>query len=343
MERIASRSWEPEKELITGLFKAVQRIHGLGECDQIKVTGPIHASPYTRLFLGQLPQCEEKILIKCCYQNHSDTPDIETAEKLFDALVHLNEQRGAGIRFNLVKPFHLFRDRAIIVQSWIEGQSLEHAFADRKVSINRLKGLLREAGEWLAQFHRFGGTRERKPVTPGLVEDVMRGADALGKSGRHLANILRTMRGSAAFNGSLSQEIAILHCDFKPSNLIATSSGIFVIDFQRSHPASVFFDIAHFLNSAAIDALNSRRPSVILQAGRLRRAFIEGYENVAGAVDPLVLAIYLNQDLGRYILQHDDTVPVSAKTRIKRWAIERLLDLRYAEFRLQQQKQSRMS
>jgi hypothetical protein len=343
IQRIDSRNWEPEKEQITGLFRAVRRIHDLGDCEQIKVTGPIHVSPYTRLFLGQLPQRAEKILIKCCYQNYSDLPDVETAQLLFDALVHLNERRTAGIKFNLVKPFHLFQERAIVVQSWIEGQSLERAFADRSVPIHHLRGLLREAGEWLAHFHRFGAERERTTVTVGLVEDVERGAVALGKSGRHLASLVRRLQESGAFDGSLSQAIATLHCDFKPSNLIATGSGILAIDFQRSKPASVYFDIAHFLNSTVIDAMNSKRLSLILQVGRLRRAFIEGYESVAGPIDPLVLALYLNYDLGRYILHHGETGPVSAKARIKRWVMERLLDLRFAEFRLQHRRRSRMS
>lgn len=340
LQRFASRNLDSEKEQIAELFKAVRQIPALGDCDRIEITGPVHVSPYTRLFLGQLPHKAEKILIKCCYLSNSDAPDVDYAQRLFDSLVDLNNARGSEAEFNLVQPFHLFRDRGIIVQSWIEGQSLARAFADRSIPIKRQRELLREAGKWLGQFHRFGGASERTRVRPELFDDVERDAGALGKGGRRLATIIRRIRMSRAFDGALTQNSAQLHCDFKPSNLIATETGIFAIDFHRSNPASVYFDIAHFLNSMDLDIMKARRPLLFLRRYLLQQDFLSAYSKIAGPVDPLILAMYLIYDLGRYMTQHGEVEIPSLRAAFKRMALERLLRARLAQFHTHERRYS---
>ncbi|MEQ1863886.1 MAG: phosphotransferase [Micropepsaceae bacterium] len=310
----------------------MRHIPALGDCDQVKITGPVHTSPYTRLFLGQLPLRAEKILIKCCYQTNSDVPDVAYAQLLFDSLVDLNKARGSETEFNLIQPFHLFRDRGIIVQSWIEGQSLARAFADMALPIQRQRELLSEAGKWLGHFHRFGRTAERTRVRPELFDDVERDAGALGKSGRRLVTVIRRLRASRAFDGSLQQSTAQLHCDFKPSNLIATETGIFAIDFHRSNPASVYFDIAHLLNSMELDIIKARRPLLFLRTSLLKKDFLSAYSKIGGHVDPLILAIYQIYDLARYMTQHGEAETSNLRGTFRRIVLERLLRSRLAQF-----------
>ena len=284
-----------------------------------------------------MPHKAEKILIKCCFQSSADVPDIDYARRLFDSLVDLNKSRGSESEFNLVQPFHLFRDRGIIVQSWIEGQSLAHAFADGALPIKRLRELMSEAGKWLGHFHRFGRTNEPTRVRPELFDDVERDAGALGESGHRLTGIIRRMRGSGAFDGSLMQSTAQLHCDFKPSNLIATETGIFAIDFHRSNPASVYFDIAHLLNSMELDVLKARRPLLFFRTYLLQRDFLSAYSKIAGPVDPLVLAIYQIYDLCRYMTQQGEAGSSKLRGAFRRMVLERLLRFRLAQFhRLEQ-------
>jgi uncharacterized protein (DUF58 family) len=247
--------------------------------------------------------------------------------------VDLNNARGSEAEFNLVQPFHLFRERGIVVQSWIEGQSLARAFADRALPIKRLRELVSEAGKWLGHFHRFGGATKGTRVKPELFDDVDRHAGALGKGGRKLAGIIRRMRASPAFGGSLMQSTAQLHCDFKPSNLIATDTGIFAIDFHRSNPASVYFDIAHLLNSMELDVLKARRPLLFLQTSLLERDFLSAYSKIAGPVDPLILAIYQIYDLCRYMTQHGEAETSKLRGAFRQFVLERLLRSRLAQFR----------
>ena len=335
MHDLASRSWEPEREFLAELIRAAGQIPALGACDQIEIEGPVHVSPHARLFLGLLPHKTEKVLVKCYYFSGSDVPDIAEARDQYDALVELNKRRDSDIRFNrfnLVQPFHLFEDRAIIVQSWIEGRSLDKAFADGHTTVRRLCELFRAAGEWLGHFHQFSGERQYEPVSRGLMDEIEGGAKALGRKGRRLARAMQKMRGAQVFDGNELQPIAMLHCDFKPANIIATDSGVFAIDFQLSSRASIYFDIAHFLNSAAIDAMKARRPWLFLRSQMLQREFVAGYVSTAGPIDPLVMMIYLTYDLGRYMLQYGSKTAPGLTDRFKWWTLELLLERRLAKF-----------
>lgn len=332
MQQAASRSFDREKEDLAQLVRGLQTSPTLGDCGQIIVEGPVHVSSHARLYLGRLPHRAAKFLIKCYFVSGTNAPDTAEAQYQYDSLVHLNQTRVAISGFNLVEPFHLFRDQGVVLQSWIEGRSLDKTFADTTYSARRLENLVGDAGAWLAHFHRSGSDGQRATISATLFDEVEEDAGRLGRRGRKLIRAARVMRRSSVVSRGTKQPVALLHCDFKPANVIATSGNICAIDFQSSKRASVYFDIAHFLNSMAIDVLKARRLDLILQASSMHRGFVAAYERIGEPVDRIVLAYVLTYDLGRYMLQHGAGASSLGGT-VKWWTMERLLARRVAQFR----------
>jgi hypothetical protein len=328
IDQVEADNWEALKRRLTALFVHQGQIPALGECRNVSISGPIHVSAHARLFLCRVPQRAEPFLAKCFYVSGSERADIEDARHQYEALVQLNEARGATNSFNLVQPFHLFADDGVIVQSWIDGKSLDRALGDPAFSIGRLTDDIAAAGTWLGHFHRFGNDGQTTIVSRTLMDEIEGGA----KGARVLTTAVRLLRRSVVGQGRTVQPVTTIHCDYKPANVIAAKDGVCAIDFQLSTRASIYFDLAHFLNSLAIDLMKSRRLGLLLGARRLESAFIAGYERVAGPIDPLILAYYLVYDLSRYMVQHGDT-QTGLAGRGKWWAMERLLKLRLARFR----------
>lgn len=333
MSQFGADNWEAQRRRLTELFARVGQIPALGDCRDVRISGPTFVSDHARLFLCALPQKADPFLAKCFYVSGTERADTEEARQQYEALVHLSETRGTTSGFNLVQPFHLFADEGIIAQSWIEGKSLDRAFGDATFSVRQLIDHVAAAGTWLAHFHRFGRDGRTAPVSGTLMDEIDEIARPLGRRARILSAAVQLLRNSSLADGQTLQPVATLHCDFKPANVIAAKGNICAIDFQLSTRASIYFDLAHFLNSLAIDVMKARRPGLLLRARHLQTAFIAGYERVAGAIDQLILAYYLTYDLSRYMVQHGDAQGSGLAGRGKWWAMERLLALRLARFR----------
>lgn len=327
-DHLREDNWATLKARLAALFARVGRIPALGDCRSVSISGPIHVSDHARLFLCSVPQRSEPFLAKCFYVSGTQRADVEEARLQYEALVQLNEARGTDGNFNIVQPFHLFAEDAIIAQSWIDGQSLDRALGDAAFSIDRLMDSVAAAGGWLGHFHRFGNDGQTGLVSGTLMDEIDEGA----RGARVLTAAVQLLRASVLGQGKTVQPITTIHCDYKPANVIVVQNGVCAIDFQVSVRASVHFDLAHFLNSLAIDLIKSRRLGLMFRARQLEAAFIRGYEQVAGPIDQLILAYYLVYDLSRYMLQYANA-QVGLAGRGKIWAIERLLKLRLARFR----------
>jgi Ser/Thr protein kinase RdoA (MazF antagonist) len=321
------------RQRLVDLFAAVGEIPSLGDCRVVHVSGPIHASAHARLYLCSLPHRSEKVLAKCFYVSGSDQPDIAEAKLQYDALLHLNRAHDATAGFDLVQPYHLFAEHGIVVQSWIEGQSLADALRDRATSTRQLIELIAGAGTWLGHFHRAGSDGTAKVLGPGLWDDLVREVEQLPNPSRWLRDIVHHLRASKLADGGTTMPVASLHADFKPSNVIVTAVGVRAIDFQLASRASIYFDLAHFLDALTLDVAKSLRIDRILALAEMHRAFVEGYERVVGAIDARVVAYYLNYDLIRYMLQQRQAQSTSLVDNLKWRAMRRLLKFRLSEFR----------
>lgn len=329
---MAQELWEAEKARLSALFSHAQ-VPSVDAGEALTISGPIHVSNHARLYLCEPAQSAAKLLAKFVISEESGAPDVEAAREQYEALIELNRASGSTRGFNLVQPFHLFADEAIVVQSWLEGQSFDKALGDKRLGVEALIAIARGAGVWIAHYHRFGSDGTTAPVRTGLLDEIEEQARTLGGRARVLADSCRGLRTSRLFDGQIRQPTALLHCDYKPANLIAANDGVYAIDFQLSKRASIYFDLAHFLNSLAIDVVKAKRYAVLMNGGRLADAFLDGYAEIAGPIDRLVLAYYEIYDLSRYMLQYGDGEAPGIAGRLKWWALTRLLAARLKAFR----------
>jgi len=248
--------WSRQKLQLAAVIRSV-RIPALGDCREVTVTGPIHVSPHARLFRCALPQRNEQFLAKCFYVSGTEKPDTEEARLQYEALLELTTKRGATADFNLVTPYHLFAEEAVILQSWIDGESFDRVLAAPASTFSALATIAEGAGRWLAHFHTFGGHHTGN-VSGTLMNEVAERGKALSRRGRLLVKAEKVMLVSELAQGRTMQPLATLHSDYKPANVIAAKDGVYAIDFQLSTHASIYFDLAHFLNSMTIDLLKAR-------------------------------------------------------------------------------------
>jgi tRNA A-37 threonylcarbamoyl transferase component Bud32 len=287
-----------EREKLLELFRAARSIDGIGDCTGIEISEAIHASDQTRLYMGRIPETAQKLLIKVAIDPESGRPDLPYAREQFAAL-----ERIAARGLVVPQPFHIFSDDAVVVQSWVEGRSLDKLIADRATTVARLTALFREAGQWLGRFHAAVGVQFRELSLAHLTNEIEGGARAAGVGSNLLHEAAREIERARLRIAGHAQPVTRLHCDFKPSNLIVGDEGIVAIDFHESQPAAAHFDVAHFLNAMLLDALKGRRLTFLLRASALERAFLDGYEQTSRALDEPALRLFLVYDLAHYVLQ----------------------------------------
>jgi aminoglycoside phosphotransferase (APT) family kinase protein len=314
-----------ERDWLAGLFRSVGTIDGLGVCADIAITGPIHSSAQTRLYLGRLSTSPSNVLIKVAIDQRTGLADIDFARDQFKVLAQASQARVNGLPLAVPRPFHLFENEAVIVQSWVEGRGLDDVLSEFGASHKLVDEYMRAAGEWLGRFHSACAFDEKYFSTSHMVDEVRAGANSGGASGKLLGDVARWLHACELILAKKPQKISRIHCDFKPSNLIVSGSGLVGIDFHNSNLAPVCFDLAHFLNAAALDWLKAGRFDLIARMQSIERAFLAGYRANAHAVEEPAIRFFLTYDLARYVLQYRAMRPEGIREIAKAWVIEQLL------------------
>jgi tRNA A-37 threonylcarbamoyl transferase component Bud32 len=310
-----------DRERLAALFRATGHIDGLGDCSRMSITGPIYESAQTRLYVGRAQgDAGPKALIKVAINEVTGGPEVDFAREQFDLLVKASSARVDGMPLRVPQPYHFFADEAVVVQSWIEGESLDHVVGDRSVGFDRLCDLVQGVGEWLGRYHTAGGIESQPFDLKPMAIEI---ADAATSASREIKRAAHALAQTQERLSQRPQPMTRLHCDFKPSNMVANDEGIFGIDFHESALSCAYFDIAHFLNALTIDLLAAGRLLPLLKFARLEQAFLAGYEGVANKVARDALAYFVVYDLTRYAIQRDATSGLAGSA--KSWLLKRLV------------------
>lgn len=332
--RPVSTKFSDDRERLERLFRSAGVIDGLGNCSAIAISEVIYNSTQTRLYLGRLDHSPEKVLIKVAIDPDTGLADVDFARRQFDVLAGAAAARVQGLPLRVPRPFHLFKDDAVIVQSWIDGRGLDHVIVDRSVGYHRVEELVRSAGEWLGRFHlAAGGIHSRVVSLAQLADEISEGAKRHASPDPLLDRAARCLSEYCSRLDNRTQLLTRLHCDFKPANLILSDEGLFGIDFHESNLACVCFDIAHFWNATMLDLLKAGRFGFVARAARLERSFLAGYQSAAPIPEDAALRFFLVYDLARYVLQHRGKQSVNIREGVKSWIVARLLDRRLASLR----------
>lgn len=322
-----SPSSQTEREWLTRLLQGAGPIDGVGESSKLALTGPIYQSEQTRLYLGTLEGSARKVLVKVAVDAATGLPNVSYARRQFEILTRAAEAQVAGRALNVPRPLRLFEPEAVIVQAWIEGKGLDALLSDRTVGSVRVELLVRDAGKWLARYHKAGGL-EQKPFDPGLLAAEI---EAASKTSAVLARAAIQLREGRSLLAGRPMLASRLHCDFKPANVIVTNGEMFSIDFHDSEVTSVCFDLAHFLNALALDLIKGGRLTLMLRLGRLERAFLAGYASEVQPPDRTALLAFLVYDLARYLVWHAASGGLG--TVVKRRLMSALLERRISALR----------
>jgi Ser/Thr protein kinase RdoA (MazF antagonist) len=234
---------------------------------------------WTYVFRGECDIYPKPVAIKLHWDPEKDLPDPRDARATFLALQNVERLLRRDPECRCALPVDFFEDLGIVITDWVDGKTLDRILPRR--SAQDCEAPIHMAGAWLARLHV---STLRAPRTL----DVARCLSALDEYVKESPK--EPLRGSIVSARELLRVTAepvsrepvpwaLVHGDFKPSNLFWSSGHIVGIDAQLVYEDAALFDAAHFLNHLAFHL--RWRPWTTAKRGLavLDSAFIAGYEH----------------------------------------------------------------
>lgn len=173
-------------------------------------------------------------------------------------------------------PYDILLDRGCLAMEYVPSDTLRSRLVDRHQDIETRMALMREAGALLKMFHdrfavearRYDSDRSLEPVDIAFAETLMSSA----------ANRYRTLLAhTAGLVDDITLEVSASHGDCKPDNFLCADDGILMIDVLMRHTNYCCADVAYFLNSFLLVALEPKRLPLLRHRRRAEAAFLDGY------------------------------------------------------------------
>ncbi|MGY3438513.1 phosphotransferase [Marinovum sp. KMM 9879] len=186
---------------------------------------------------------------------------------------------------NLTVPRILAEDRALkaCLMAFQPGETLR----DLCLTHEDHTPFLRQAGRWLAAFHR-GTFQQNRKFRPHFMADHMLHLAAQIETGerrirgqRRFIDLARRMPAIAADHEGGKSRISAKHGDINCHNILIEGASVAGYDFMPARHAPVGYDIARLLLSYAITAADLEAiPSGQMLPPAAMEAFFEGYDFV---------------------------------------------------------------
>src|SRR6185437_14012128 len=213
-----------------------------------KVTGPLAANRFTRVYRGEGDAFPCPIAIKQFLKDpFEDTPH-DAARAYHSALETLSAVARDDPNFGVGRPFGLIDRFDLVVSEWIDGLTLDARLLNSSPVEAQLAA--RKAGIWLTRLQRSTGLACRPmEVHPAMT----RLATSIGANPRRSRGAVAAKAGQLLWNtADCVAATPVLwspsHGDFKPSYLIMRDGRLFGIDLDLRITVPTVHDIAHFLN-----------------------------------------------------------------------------------------------
>jgi aminoglycoside phosphotransferase (APT) family kinase protein len=228
---------------------------------------------------------------KVCVNPSTNALRPEAARIQFDALTKLRDHaRAACVDLGKPNPIHLDEAAALVVMTWVEGESLTATLRRWPRAEATLDDDAMMAGQWLARLHAVGPRSDRTLATDrklaGLA-DVLRLNTARDSAFRRGVALLERRAADAAAAPHVASWV---HGDFKPDNMLLAAGRAAGIDMHLRDVGSVFEDIAPFLNNVEIQCALPRAWRRATRRAALVSRFLAGYTAELGAQPFLPLA-----------------------------------------------------
>jgi len=230
----------------------------------------------------------------CVKVVHGGTNATEDAGKLYEALCHYHVRADREKGYTVPEPFGWLPEHRAVIMEWVEGMTYSQVLKRELFSTRKRHESLRKVAGWLHWFHaqspvesesleKLGQLRGIEKVFK-KARDVDKAATSHDRVLRHYLNLASSssgvLRGSEVDN-------AVLHGDFKPTNLLISRSGVVTgIDFAGGRRGPVSHDICRFLSDVDLyrNLLGRRFALGPVPRSNDFEAFLSGYGGRAGGI-----------------------------------------------------------
>ncbi|RYD20363.1 MAG: hypothetical protein EOP88_15350 [Verrucomicrobiaceae bacterium] len=242
------------------------------------------------------------------------------SKRLYAALRHYHDRSDRESGFTVPRPYGCLPKHGAIVMEWVEGRTFNDLLKQDQFNTRKRHENIRKVAGWLHWFHsqsdveceRLSAASQLDAIvevfqeSEGLDEAAMAGDPAL------LRHMSLAARHAGVLDG-VEVETAILHGDFKPTNLLFSPNGDVVgIDFSGVRRGPVTQDICRFLIDLDFYRNLVRRSYALSPGSRSNdfKVFLSAYGGKAGAVPrPAFLYLYFLAVLSALVHQRRKFTP----------------------------------
>ncbi len=177
----------------------------------------------------------------------------ENSGSLYAALRHYHAGTDHENGYTVPEPYGWVPRRRAVIMEWVDGRNFNQILKREWFSPRKRHESIRKAAGWLRWFHEQSvvepsNLKKRlkfKNIETAFETPVVEAAKAHDPK---LREYLEIARKAAKGVRTTKMELADLHGDFKPTNLLVSSSGTVVgIDFKGEGRGAVVHDICRFL------------------------------------------------------------------------------------------------
>jgi serine/threonine protein kinase len=182
--------------------------------------------------------------------------ELQDAASLYVALRHYHARSDRERGFTVPEPYGWIPEHRAVIMEWVEGRTFSEILKKELFLTKRRHESIRKVAGWLRWFHSQSKV-ERGSLANGWqlkgIVKVFNETRDLDKAAMAHDSVLReyfeVASKSSEVLGAAEIDCAILHDDFKPTNLLISSSGVVVgIDFLGRRRGPVSHDIFRFLS-----------------------------------------------------------------------------------------------
>lgn len=225
------------------------------------------------------------------------------SKRLYAALRHYHARSDRERGFTVPQPFGCLPKLGAIIMEWVEGKTFSELLKLEQFNTRRRHENIRKVAGWLRWFHSQSEMECEEMVAGSQLEGIIQvfdeGVDLHKAAMAGDPALRRHMELAARHAGVLDGvmvESAILHGDFKPTNLLFSANGDVVgIDFLGVRRGPVTQDICRFLIDLDFYRNLVRHSYALSPRSRSNdfKAFLSAYGGKAGAVPrPAFLYLY---------------------------------------------------
>lgn len=307
----------------------LQRFRELDECpadwpDDWKPVGEPQVRRESTIHRLTSPRTGKAICVKIIRKPSRGAQD---SARLYAALSHYHARSDRENGFTVPEPYGWIPEHGAVIMEWVEGRTFSDLLKKEQFSTKKRHENIRKVAGWLRWFHsqsevKLGTVADGKQLqTIVKVFEETRDLDKAAMA--HDPALRRCLDVAARFESVLlgcEIDHAVLHGDFKPTNLLISKSGTVVgIDFLGVRRGPVSHDICRFLSDLDFYRNLIRRSYALSPGSRSNdfEAFLSAYGGRAGEIArPAFVYLYFLAILSALVHQRKKFRP-GARLRVR--------------------------